>query len=146
MSRLAAILTLLPCVVFAQNQYADIECISVDTTSTSKVTIRWQANAVSANQSYTIYKWDAKWNDIAVVNEASSENRLYTDVKAHPFERSERYAISTSIPGQQDSPLSAFHQTIFRQCWRLYSFWSERQTTIQKVRHNSRYNICRRWA
>ena len=113
MSRLAAILTLLPCVVFAQNQYADIECVSVDTTSTSKVTIRWQANAVSANQSYTIYKWDAKWNDIAVVNEASSENRLYTDVKAHPFERSERYAISTSIPGQQDSPLSAFHQTIF---------------------------------
>ena len=113
MPRLAAILTLLPCAVFAQNQYADIECVSVDTTSTSKVVIRWQTTPVSADQSYTIYKWDAKWNDIAVVNEASSENRTYTDVKAHPFERSERYAISTSIPGQQDSPLSTFHQTIF---------------------------------
>ena len=113
MSRLAAILTLLPCAVFAQNQYADIECVSVDTSSTSKVVIRWQATTVSSDQSYTIYKWDAQWNDIAVVNEASSENRTYTDVKAHPFERSERYAISTSVPGQTDSPLSTFHQTVF---------------------------------
>lgn len=112
---LLAILLLLPCISFAQNKYADIEYVSVDTTSQNKVRIKWNVTPTLTNQSYTIYKWNLKWNDITSVSETSSENRSYTDVKAHPFEKAERYSISTSIPGQWDSPLSNWHQTIFLQ-------------------------------
>lgn len=115
MCYLLAILSLLPCISFAQGEYADIEYVSVDTTSQSRVLIQWKVTPTLPNQSYTIYKWEGKWNNLTSVSEGSSENRSYTDVKAHPFEKPERYTISTSIPGQKDSPLSNLHQTIFLQ-------------------------------
>ena len=50
-----AILTLLPCHLLAQSQYATISSVSVDTTSERKVTINWSAEPVSDNQVYAIY-------------------------------------------------------------------------------------------
>lgn len=112
MRYLFAILTLLPCHLLAQSQYATISSVSVDTTSERKVTINWSAEPVSDNQVYAIYHWaNLKW--VEVVDSLPSAMRTYQDVVAHPFEQPERYAMSTSIQGQSDSPLSDFHQTVF---------------------------------
>lgn len=112
MRHLLAILTLLPCHLLAQSQYATIGSVSVDTTSERKVTINWDVEPVSDNQVYAIYHWtSSKW--VQVVDSLPSAMRTYQDVVAHPFEKAERYAMSTSIPGQSDSPLSDFHQTVF---------------------------------
>lgn len=112
MRHLLAILTLLPCHLLAQSQYAAIGSVSVDTTSERKVTINWSAEPVSDNQVYAIYHWaNSKW--LQVVDSLPSAMRTYQDVVAHPFAQPERYAMSTSIPGQSDSPLSDFHQTVF---------------------------------
>jgi len=114
MRRLLAILLLAPHACLAQNYYANIVCVSTDTASQNKVIITWSVTPVSDDQSYTIYRWDGtKFNDIAVVNESSTENRSYTDVKAHSFEHAERYAIYTDIPGQVSSDISDGHQTVF---------------------------------
>lgn len=111
MRNLLAILTLLPCQLLAQSQYATINSVSVDTTSERKVTISWDVEPVSDNQIYAIYHWtNSKW--VQVVDSLPSAMRTYQDVVAHPFEKAERYAMSTSIPGQNDSPLSDSHQTI----------------------------------
>lgn len=110
---LLVILLMLPCQIFAQSQYAKISSVSVDTNSTRKVTVRWQVDEpISSNQVYAIYRWqDGKW--VQIVDSILSATRFYQDPVAHPFEQPERYAISTSVPGQKDSPLSDFHQTVF---------------------------------
>lgn len=119
MRRLSAILLLLAAnQLFAQSQYADIEYISVDTTSTRRVVIHWNVTPVTDSQSYKIYRWDSQWNEIGSVDEFSSVNRSFTDATSHPFDHSERYTISTTIPEPygNDSPLNdKWHQTVFLQ-------------------------------
>ncbi len=112
MRHLLVILILLPCHLLAQSQYAAIGSVSVDTTSERKVAINWEVDPASASQVYAIYHWaSSKW--VQVVDSLPSAMRAYQDVVAHPFAQPERYAMSTSIPGLSDSPLSDFHQTVF---------------------------------
>lgn len=112
---LFAILSLLPCHVFAQSQYAAISSVSVDTASARKVTITWDIEVPSDSHSYTIYRWsDSKW--VLVADSLPGSMRSYQDVVAHPTEHAERYSMSTSIVGQSDSPLSDSHQTVFLSC------------------------------
>lgn len=52
------------------------------------------------------------------MDEFSSVNRSFTDATSHPFDHSERYTISTTIPEPygNDSPLNdKWHQTVFLQ-------------------------------
>lgn len=116
MRQLLAILLLLTAnQVFAQSgQYAEISSVSVDTTNERRVTINWNVAEMVNGQAFAVYHWEnEKW--VLVVDLLPTDMRSYQDVKAHPFEHAERYAVSTSIPGNPNAPLSAFHQTVFLQ-------------------------------
>lgn len=114
MRRLLAILLLLAAnQAFAQGgRYAEISSVSVDTMSERRVTIKWDVAEVVNGQSFAVYHWENdKW--VLVVDSLPANMREYQDVKAHPFEHAERYAVSTSIAGDHNAPLSDAHQTVF---------------------------------
>ena len=114
MRRLLAILLLLAAnQAFAQSgRYAEISSVSVDTVSERRVTIKWDVAEVVNGQSFAVYHWDNnKW--VLVVDSLPANMREYQDVKAHPFVHAERYAVSTSIAGDHNAPLSDAHQTVF---------------------------------
>ncbi|MBR5643972.1 MAG: gliding motility-associated C-terminal domain-containing protein [Salinivirgaceae bacterium] len=114
MRRLLAILLLSAAnQAFAQSgRYAEISSVSVDTMSERRVTIKWYVAEVVNGQSFAVYHWE---NNIwaLVVDSLPANMREYQDVKAHPFEHAERYAVSTSITGDHNAPLSDAHQTVF---------------------------------
>ena len=114
MRRLLAILLLLAAnQAFAQSgRYAEISSVSVDTVNERRVTIKWDVAEVVNGQSFAVYHWE---NNIwaLVVDSLPANMREYQDVKAHPFEHAERYAVSTSIAGDHNAPLSDAHQTVF---------------------------------
>ncbi len=114
MRRLLAILLLLAAnQAFAQSgRYAEISSVSVDTMSERRVTIKWDVAEVVNGQSFAVYHWEnSKW--VRVVDSLPANMREFQDVKAHPFEHAERYAVSTSIAGDHNAPLSDAHQTVF---------------------------------
>lgn len=114
MRRLLAILLLLAAnQAFAQGgRYAEISSVSIDTMSERRVTIKWYVAEVVNGQSFAVYHWENdKW--VLVVDSLPANMREYQDVKAHPFEHAERYAVSTSIAGDHNAPLSDAHQTVF---------------------------------
>lgn len=114
MRRLLAILLLLDAnQAFAQSgRYAEISSVSIDTMSERRVTIKWDVAEVVNGQSFAVYHWENdKW--VLVVDSLPANMREYQDVKAHPFEHAERYAVSTSIAGDHNAPLSDAHQTVF---------------------------------
>jgi len=114
MRRLLAILLLLAAnQAFAQGgHYAEISSVSVDTMSERRVTIKWDVAEVVNGQSFAVYHWENdKW--VLIVDSLPANMREYQDVKAHPFEHAERYAVSTSIAGDHNAPLSDAHQTVF---------------------------------
>ena len=114
MRRLLAILLLLAAnQAFAQSgRYAEISSVSVDTMSERRVTIKWDVAEVVNGQSFAVYHWkNDKWE--GVVDSLPANMREFQDVKAHPFEYAERYAVSTSIAGDHNAPLSDAHQTVF---------------------------------
>lgn len=114
MRRLLAILLLLAAnQAFAQSgRYAEISSVSVDTMSERRVTIKWDVAEVVNGQSFAVYHWENnKW--VLIVDSLPANMREYQDVKAHPFEHAERYAVSTSIAGDHNAPLSDAHQTVF---------------------------------
>ena len=114
MRRLLAILLLLAAnQAFAQGgRYAEINSVSVDTISERRVTITWDVAEEVSGQAFAVYHWEnSKW--VLVVDSLPANMREYQDVKAHPFEHSERYSVSTSIEGDHNAPLSEAHQTVF---------------------------------
>ena len=80
--------------------------------SERRVTIKWDVAEVVNGQSFAVYHWkNDKWE--GVVDSLPANMREFQDVKAHPFEYAERYAVSTSIAGDHNAPLSDAHQTVF---------------------------------
>lgn len=107
------LMMLLSCTAIAQDNYASIIGISVDTTTTRRVSIVWQKGDTQPQGClYTVYRWSVdKW--IQVVDSLPSYITNYTDVVAHPFDHAECYRIATTAQGQPNSPMSLPHQTIF---------------------------------